>query len=156
MKNRKWLLFAVAVVAAYISAVMLFGFISIANFIHFGRVALPFAVLFLFVQRLPELFREVPPPRRDYLIACIICLTLSLVGFSLWNEAGRQFGVNTSIFTNPIAGFLSLIAVIGSAFGLVALPRDVNGEWGNRRKLIALGVGLVVGTMVVVVAPLFR
>lgn len=141
-----------ATVVLYLSLVVLFGFADIVALgVHFGRVSVAVAVLILYIPVLATIFEEVPPPRRDYLLAGIILTWLSAVCFSFWNEAGRVFGVDTSIFSSPIAGFFSLLLVVGGVFHLIA--PDVG---RGRTRLIAILIGVLLGAGLVFVAPLFR
>lgn len=152
MTQWKWLTATVALVLAYVAIVLIAGFGNMAIPIHFGRVALAVGVLVLFVPGLSTVFRQVPAPRRDYLLAGIICTWSSAIGFAIWNEMGRQFGVDTSIFTSPIAGFLSLLLVIGGGFHIVA-PDELAGK---QRRFVAVAIGITAGVAITLVAPLFR
>lgn len=151
LKRSVWIMLA-AGVALYASLVAIFGFQGTVAFsVHFGRVAVAVAVLILYVPVIAKIFDEVPPPRRDYLLAGIILTWASAVGFSFWNEAGRIWHVDTSIFTNPIAGFFSLLLVLGGIFHLIA-PDTGQGKM----RIIAITIGIITGAGLVFVAPLFR
>lgn len=151
MKIFTWLVL-LAVLLAYIGSVWLFGFAGpVALALHFGRVSIAVAVLILYIPAITSIFNEVPPPRRDYLLAGIILTWLSGVSFSLWNEMGRVFKVDTSIFTSPIAGMFSLLLLTGGVFHLIA--PDTGGTWP---RIIALVIGILVAIGVVIVAPTFR
>lgn len=151
LKRSIWLMLLAGVVL-YVTLVALLGFPGlVALAVHFGRVATAVAVLILYIPVLATIFDEVPPPRRDYLLAGIILTWLSAVCFSFWNEAGRVFGVDTSIFTNAIAGFFSLLLVVGGIFHLIA--PDVG---GGKMRTVAIVIGVILGAGLVFVAPLFR
>lgn len=140
-----------------ISALMAYGFLvllftfkgPIALTMHFGRLTATVGAMIVCMQAVPGLFEEVPPPRRDYLAAGINFMLLSAVCFSFWNEAGRIWNVDTSIFTSPVAGLFSLFLLIGATFVLIAPSRRAT-------KVIALIVGVVVSIGLVFIAPLFR
>lgn len=134
----------------YAVLVTFLGFVgAVAYTIHFTRVAAAVAVLFIFLPLTPQLFQEVPAPRRDYLLAGIILTWLSNILFSIWNQAGATFGVNTSIFGNPIAGFFSLLLVVGALFHFLA-----PGLQDRNTKVWAIALGLLVASAVVLV-PIF-
>lgn len=150
--NRSIWLGLLAALVVYLSLVVALGFPgTVALTVHFGRVAIAVAVLILYIPVIATIFDEVPPPRRDYLLAGIVLTWLSAVGFSFWNEAGRVFDVDTSIFSSPIAGFFSLLLVVGGIFHLVA--PDV-GE--GKTRITAIVIGIILGAGLVFVAPLFR
>lgn len=151
MKTFTWLVL-LAVLVAYVVSVWLIGFEGVvALTLHFGRVSVAVAVLILYIPAITVIFNEVPPPRRDYLLAGIILTWLSGVSFSLWNEMGRVFGVDTSIFTSPIAGMFSLLLLTGGVFHLIAPDTG-----GARPRAIALVIGILVAVGVVIIAPNFR
>lgn len=146
-----------AVLGSYLGAIALFGFEdAVALSVHFGRVSFGIAVLILFIPALTGVFLEMPPPARDYLVIGIILSALSSVGFAFWNEAGRQFGVDTSIFTSPIAGFLSLLLVISWIFCMLAPIYGKESIVTRRTWFAAVAAGIMVGGALVFVAPLFR
>lgn len=149
-KTVTWLALIV-VLASYAVLVALFGFAGpVALAIHFVRIAVTVAALIVYIQKLPTIFEEVPPPRRDYLLAGINFMLLSAVCFSFWNEAGRIWKVDTSIFTGPVAGLFSLFLVVGAGFAFIA-P-----DTGKKTRAIAIAVGIVLSVGLVFVAPLFR
>ncbi len=152
MKSILWLgAFVAIVVAFYALAIVLVGFEgAVALAIHFGRVSLAVAVLIFYAPALVTIFRVWPAPRRDYLLAGILLTWASAACFALWNAMGMQFGVQTSIFVSPIAGFFSLLLVLGGLFHLLA-PAPVG---SNRLLIVALSVGVVAGLLIAVVAPL--
>lgn len=143
-----WLLLTLLV---YVVAVFAFGFAGpVALTIHFSRIALTTSALIIYARMLPDIFSEVPTPRRDYLLAGIVFMMLSSVCFSFWNEAGRIFGVDTSIFTNAIAGLFSLFLIVGAGFVLIA--PDVA---GRKSRWLALAVGILIAVWLVFIAPYF-
>lgn len=151
IKMLTWLTL-LAVVVVYLIVTSLFTFEGpIALSIHFSRIALTVAGTIVYVRKLPDLFDEIPTPRRDYLIAGVIFFFLSAVCFSVWNEAGRVFGVDPSIFTSPIAGLFSLFLVVASTFVLIAPDQRV-----REIRIAALIIGAVVSVGLVFIAPLFR
>lgn len=151
MKALTWLILF-SVLATYIGSVWLFGFEgAVALSLHFGRVAMATAVLILYIPSITTLFNEVPPPRRDYLLAGIILTWLSGVSFSTWNEMGRVFGTDPSIFTSPVAGLFSLFLLVGGFFHLIAPDTG-----GARPRIVALVIGILVAIGIVLVAPYFR
>lgn len=150
--NPKIWLTILAIPVIYALVVMVVGFTGVvANAIHFSRVSLSVGVLILFLPALGVMFRQVPAPSRDYLLAGNLCLWLSASSFSIWNEAGRVFGVETNIFFSPIAGFFSLLLASAGVFHVIAPD---TARWSTR--IIAASIGIVVGIIVVFVAPLFR
>lgn len=140
-----------AATALYIFVVALLGFQGfIANALNFWRVVLSVAVLIVYIPTISEIFREVPPPRRDYLLAGIILTWLSAICFSVSNEAGRIFGYPTSVYVNPLAGAFSLLLVLGGLFHLLA-----PGTATIKNSIIAVTVGILVGATVLFIAPMF-
>lgn len=154
MNNWKWLAFIVAVPIVYALLVLVVGFEWLAIPIHFGRVMFAAAVLILYIPVIATVFNTVPPPSRDYLLAGILFTWTSAIGFAFWNEIGRTFEVDTSIFTNPIAGFFSLLLVIGGAFHVIAPPRTGMGI--SRRRWVAVSIGIVIAIAIAVVSPWLR
>lgn len=151
MKFLTWYIL-IAVVVIYAGVVSIFTFAGmVALSIHFTRIAVTVAGLIIFIRMMPTLFREVPAPRRDYLIGSINFFLISLVSFSFWNEAGRIFGVDTSVFTSYVAGAFSIFAIVASVLALIAADTD-----GPKPKIIAVVIALVVAVALVFVAPQFR
>lgn len=147
-----WILTVIAAgIALYVAIVAMFGFEGfVAQSIAFGRVVFATAVLIIYMPTIAVIFREVPPPRRDYLLAGIIATWASALCFALWNAAGQIFGATTSIFISPIAGFFSLLLVVGGLFHFLA-----PGIGPTRRAVMAVLIGIVVGILVNGVAPIF-
>lgn len=152
MTLKIWAIGALLVVAAYAALVAAVGFHEIGLGINFFRVTVAVTVLVIYVPALGTIFREVPPPNRDYLIAGIILTWTSGVCFAVWNEAGRIFHVTTSIFTSPVAGFFSLLLVLGGIFHLRAPYATSH----RGRNVVAVVIGVVVGAALVFVAPLLK
>lgn len=153
MTYRIWVT-VLGVTALYAALVLLFEFEGpIAIGMNFTRVSLTFAVLILYVPVLTIIFKQVPPPSRDYLLAGIICDRLSSFLFSVSNEAGRVFQYDTSVFTNPVAGYFSLLLIAGALFYIAAPDATV---MNTKRRTVAISIGVIVGVLVVFVAPLFR
>lgn len=151
MRFLTWYLL-IAVVIVYVGIVSVFPVSGAIGFsIHFTRIAASVAALIIFMRMMPTLFREVPAPRRDYLIGAINFFLLSLVCFGFWNEAGRLFEADTSPFTSPVAGAFSVFAIIASVLALIAADTG-----GPKPKYIAVGIALVVAIALVFVAPQFR
>lgn len=148
---KAWLLFAGALFVYFMLILMLDFKGFVAYSVHFIRVAVSVAVLIIYVPAITTIFREVPPPGRDYLLAGILLTWLSGVSFSIWNEAGRVLGVDTNIFTSPVAGLFSLILLLGGVFHLLA-PRTGK----PHAKYLAVVAGLIVAVAVVLIAPYFR
>lgn len=123
----------------------------VAYSVHFVRIAISIGVLWVFIPALPYIFNTVPPPGRDYLLAGIVLTWVSNFSFSLWNEAGRQWQVDTSIFSSPVAGFFSLVVACGGVFLLLAPSTDK-----PKTRYWALAAGLIGAMLLVVVAPYFR
>lgn len=151
MTNRLWLGFLVSVPLVYACFVYVVGFGWIALPIHFGRVMFPAAVLVLWIPLVPFLFRTQPVRREDYLLASVFFLFTSALGFANLNDIGQTFGVDRSIFTSPVAGFFSLLLVIGGVFALVAPPSDV-----SFFRRVALAIGLLNALVIVVGLALVR
>lgn len=151
MKHLTWLVLA-GVIIVYLLIVSVFDFPGpVALSIHFVRITATIAASLIYFQMLPTMFREVPTPRRDYLFASINFFLLSLISFSIWNEAGRIFGVDTSVFTSLVAGLFSIFAIIAAVFAIIAPDTG-----GNRPKIIAAAIGAILSVGLVFVAPLFR
>lgn len=154
-----WLALA-AILIVYWIAVMLFGFEGLVAFsTHFIRIGITTATLIVFIQGFLTLFKGEPPPRRDYLLAGINFMLLSAVCFSFWNEAGRIFLIDTSVFTSPVSGMFSLMLVIGAGLVIFAPPTGESTSLIHvftKRKTIALIVGAVISAGLVFVAPLLR
>lgn len=126
----------------------------IALSINFLRVGLSASVLILFIPFIRWIFKTVPPPQRDYLLAGIVCQWVSVFGFSLSNEAGKIFsGWDSSVFSNPIPGFLSVLVV---AAGIAHVFAPDYKSHVARRRIVALTIGATISVLVVFVAPLFR
>lgn len=139
---------------AYTGLVTLVGFEGpIAVSLNFLRVTLSAAVLILFVPFIRWIFVTVPPPQREYFIAGIICQWTSVFFFSLSNEGGKIFEWDSSVFTNPIPGFLSLLVVIAGVLHFFAPDYK---DHLVRRRIIALSIGAAIGGFMAFVAPLFR
>lgn len=150
--NRRVIIFSVVTALCYVGAIALFEFEgTVAIAINFLRVALAAAVLIIYIPAVTHIFKDVPPPRRDYLLAGIILTWGSAIGFAISNEVGRIFKTDTSIFTNPVAGAFSLLLVLGGLFHLMA-----PGTASKTRTLVAVAIGVVIGVAVVFIAPLFR
>jgi hypothetical protein len=109
-------------------------------------------VLLLYIPAIKLIFVEVPAPRRDYLIAGIICTWLSGVGFSISNALGKSFGWDTSVFTSPVAGFFSLLLVSGGALHVIA-PQLTHGI--TRREALMLGAlfAIVIAFLLPMIGP---
>lgn len=151
MKNLPWLI-VVAVAAVYVALIYLFGYAGpIALTLHFARIAVVMAVLILYFPAIRNVFKTVPAPYRDYLLAGIILTELSNESFSAWNEAGRVYGVDTSVFTSPISGFFSLLLVLGGVAFLKAADTEDARKW-----IWALVIAVVFSTILVFVVPTFR
>lgn len=132
--------------------VFLVGFEGpVALTVNFFRVTLAVAVLIIYVPVITTIFQEVPPPRRDYLLAGIILSWASALLFAIGNEAGRIFDIDMSIFLNPIAGFFSLLLVSGGVFHIIAPPPT-----DNKTRIYALIIGVLISIGLVFIAPLFR
>lgn len=148
----KLIVASVAVTLAYVIVVALFGFEGfVAVAINFGRVALAAAVLIIYIPALHDIFREVPAPQRDYLLAGIILTWSSGELFAINNEFARIFGITNSVYHNPVSGSFSLLLVLGAWFHLRA-----PGTGSSLKTVIAIAIGICVGAIVVFVAPLFH
>lgn len=133
-------------------AVLVFPFEGpIALSIHFARIAVTVAGSILFMRTMRALFRKTVWDRTDYFIVSINFFLFSLVCFSFWNEAGRIFDVDTSVFTSYYSGGFSLLAIVAAVSGIIALDTE-----GLKPKWIALAVGVVLSAGLVFIAPLFR
>lgn len=151
MKYLTWLVL-LGVLLLYLVVVAIFSFPGVvAMAIHFTRITVTIAALLIYIRMAPTMFHQVPPPRRDYLFAAINFFLLSATCFSVWNEAGRVFYVDPSIFTSAVAGLFSLFLVIAASFAIVA--PDIG---GLKPKLIALGIGAILSVVLVFIAPFFR
>lgn len=151
MRSAAWLIIILAVLAVlYGALVVLLGFEgTIALAIQFGRVSIALAVLVVYAPVMLTIFRTWPPAPRDYLLAGTFMLWLSAVCFALLNALGAQFGIDRSVLTSPIAGFFSLLLVVGGVFHM--LVPEVSGD---RRRIVGLIIGGIVGA-IVVAAPFF-
>lgn len=152
MRNLPWFI-AFVVVAVYVVLISVFEFEGpIALAIHFARTSIIMAILILYIPALREIFSMVPAPSRDYLLAGIILTELSNECFSIWNEMGRIYKVDTSIFTSPVAGFFSLLLAVGG----ISLLKAADETEYESRWLLALIIAVVFSTLLVFVAPQFR
>lgn len=146
-----WLVLA-GVLATFGLTVSLVDFQGpVALTIHFLRITGTIAAVIIYVQLVPSIFRGKYSPAVTDIFVAINFFVLSLVCFSFWNEAGRIFGVDTSVFTSPVAGLFSLFAVIAVAFAIAAPDTG-----GSRPKLLALIIGAILSVGLVFIAPLFR
>lgn len=152
MTRRLWWLLLFGLPAVYIFLVVLVGFEWMAIPIHFGRVAVAAAVLVLYLPVVKTVFKYVPAPQRDFLLAGIFFTWSSAIGFATWNEIGRTFGVDTSIFTSYVAGGFSLMLVVGGLFHLAAPPDD---DVKVLRR-VAICIGLAEAVVIVILSPLVR
>lgn len=128
------------------------GFVAYA--VQFSRICTSIAVLIIFVPKINEIFEEIPPPGRDYLLGAIILSWLSGGEFSVWNELGRIFGTDIfdgRIYYSSIAGYFSLTLVAASVLCLIA-PSTAK----RNTRIIAMIIGAVVAAAFVVIAPYFR
>lgn len=152
MKNLPWLIL-ITVVAVYAGLISVFEFSGpIALTIHFARTSVVMAVLIIFAPKLwRRIFTTSPAPPQDYLLGGIYLNQLSNESFSIWNEMGRVWGLDTSIFTNPVAGFFSLMLVVSGAAFLKASDLEEKEVWAY--ALVAAGL---FSTLLVFVAPMFR
>lgn len=131
---------------------MVFDFAGpLAIGLHFLRIVIVVAVLVLYVPWINDIFKEVPPPFKDYLFAGIVLLMLSNILFSTWNEAARVYGVDNNVFTSPISGFFSLLVVAGGLSLLKAADTEDKNRW-----VYALLIAVAFGVILVFVAPQFR
>lgn len=151
MRRLPWLIL-ITVFAVYAGIVAAFGFPEwLGLTIHFARTSVIMAVLILYLPAIAHIFTTVPAPYRDFLLAAIILNSLSNESFSVWNEMGRVFGVDTSIFTSPVAGLFSLMLVIAGISFLKAVETENKHRW-----ITALVVAVIFSTLLVIVAPYFR
>lgn len=151
MRKTLWITLA-GVIFVYFGMVDIFGFAGpIALGLHFLRIVLTISALVIYVQMAPHIFKEVPPPRRDYLLLGINFMLLSAVCFAFWNEASRVWGFNNDVFNNPVSGLFSLLLCIGAIFALIAPDTE-----GDKPRVIALIIGVVLSIGLVFIAPMFR
>lgn len=149
-------LLGIIVLFCYVCLVLLIGFEGpLAVSLNFLRVTSSAAVLILFIPFMKFIFEKVPPPQRDYLLAGIVCQWLSVFLFSLSNEAGKIWPEtwDSSVFTNAIPGFFSLL-VVGAGVAHFFAP-DFRTH-AIRRRIIAITIGATLGGFMAFVAPLFR
>lgn len=145
----------------YVVIVSVFPFEGpVALVLHFSRLAVVVAAFVMMIPMAPTLFKELPPPRIDRLFASVIFMLLSAEYFSVLNEIGRVFGVDTSIFTSPFAGFGSLLLTVGAGWALsLSLDPDLPKEGKEKSEkvlILAIVVGIFVSVGIVFIAPLFR
>lgn len=150
MTNQLWRLFLLSVPIVYSAILYLVGFGYLALPIHFGRVMFGAAVTALFLPLVPFLFKK-PIQREDYLLASIFFTWTSALGFANLNDIGQTFEINRSIFTSPIAGFFSLLLVIGGVFAVIAPPPDA-----KFYRTVAISIGIINALVVVVGLALVR
>lgn len=153
MMPAPWLLLLI-LIASFCGVVLVFPFEgAVALSIHFVRIAATVAGAIIFMRLLPARLKK--PLRRwargDYLIVAVNFFFISLVCFSFYNEAGRIFDVDTSVFTSFVSGGFSVLAIIAAAAAIIAPDTG-----SNRPKIIAVAIGAVVSVGLVFVAPLFR
>jgi hypothetical protein len=151
MKRWPWLIL-VGVTAIYAALLATVGFPPWLSYgIHFARAVIVMAVLILYLPSIRWIFSSVPPPYRDFLLGGIILTEMSNTLFSVWNEAGRVFDVDTNVFTSPVSGFFSIVLALGGVAFLKAADTA-----NSRRWAYALGIAILSGVGLVFVAPLFR
>lgn len=151
MRYLPWLVLA-AIIGTYLGLVSIFPFAgTIAITLHFLRFTVVMAVLVLYLPFIRDIFKTVPTPYRDFLFGGIILTMLSNELFSTWNEAGRIYGVDTSVFTSPIAGFFSLLVIVAGLSFLKAADTENRNRW-----IYALVIATIFGVLLVFIAPLFR
>lgn len=148
MKTRV-ILYSLVVIVVYVGVVTLIGFEGyVSQVLHFIRLAVTMGVLVLYIPAIRHIFAEIPPPRRDYLVAGIMLTWLSGVGFSILNTLGQVHGVERSIFISPVAGFFSLLLLMGGVFHIVA-PQTTDDI--TRRE--ALMIGAIFAALLVIIVP---
>lgn len=148
---RYWII-GILIFLVYFVALALFGFAGpVAYTVHFTRLTIIMAQLILYIPYTYLLFTKIPAPNRDFLMAGTILYPLSNTLFSVWNEFGRIYGVDTSVFTSWTAGLFSLIAAVAGLALLRAADTDEKDRW-----IYALIGGVTFGVLLVVVAPQFR
>lgn len=118
--------------------------------VHFIRIVGTIASLILYIPVALQAFKEDPIPPRDYFLVGIGFILLGTVCFSVYNEAGRIWNIDTNVFTSPVSGLFSLFLVIG-AF-LVVKPSTTR----VRPRVIAIVAGIILSIGLVFIAPLFR
>lgn len=154
MKFIVWVVLLVAALSYWL-LVSTLGFTGLVAYsVQFSRIAVSVAVLIIYIPAIATIFKEVPPPGRDYLLSGIILTWLSSVSFSVWNELGRVFGTDVfdgRIYFSAVAGFFSLLLVAGGIFHLLA-PSTAK----RTTRIIAMIAGAVVATAFVLIAPYFR
>lgn len=146
-----WIILA-GVFALYITAVGVFGFAGpIATAVHFLRFAVVTTALFIYLPSLKVMFKQIPSPGRDYLLAGFIGFMISNDYFSIMNELGKIFKFDTSVFTSWQTAIGSLMVIIAAAFSIVAPGKD--------RTVSPYSAGAVstcLAVMLVFVLPLYR
>lgn len=151
MRALPWFIL-VLIVSLYLFLVLMFEYSGwIALTIHFVRTTVVMAVLILYFPVVKDIFKTVPPPYRDFLLAGIILTELSNTSFSIWNEMGRVYGVDSNVFTSPVSGFFSLLVAIGGIAFLKAADTEDARKW-----FYALAFAIAFSVFLVFVAPLFR
>lgn len=154
MKSLVWAVLIIVTLVFWL-LVTTIGFEGLVAYaVQFSRISTSIAVLIIFIPRVREIFIEVPPPGRDYLLGAIILSWLSGAEFSVWNELGRVFGTDIfdgRIYFSSVAGYFSLTLVAASVLCLLA-PSTAK----RSTRIIAMVVGAVVATAFVVIAPYFR
>lgn len=119
--------------------------------IHFVRITVTIAASIIYIQLVPGMFSGEHSRATVYLFAAINFFVLSLVCFSVWNEMGRLFNVDTRVLSSPVAGLFSVFAIIAAAFAIL-----VPDTGGPRPKVLALIIGAILSVGLVFIAPLFR
>lgn len=151
MRITVWLIMGMAL-TFYLSMVSLFGFENrVALAVHFLRFATVTTALIIYLPALRNLFKEVPPPGRDYLLAGFVGFMLSNDYFSIMNEAGRIFKIDTSIFTSWQAAIGSVIVIVAAGFSVVAPGKD-----RTVSPYLAGAIATILAILLVFIAPLFR
>lgn len=153
MMPAPWVLLLI-LIASFCGVVLVFPFEGVvALSIHFVRITVTVGGAIIFMPLLPARLKKNIRTwaRGDYLIVAANFFFVSLVCFSFYNEAGRIFDVDTSVFTSFVAGGFSVLAIIASVLAIIAPDTG-----SNRPKIIAVAIGAVVSVGLVLVAPLFR
>ena len=152
MRTHIWLIIGL-ILSAYVAAVSLFGFDGpIALIINFVRAVLAVAILVYYAPALANLFKEDPPPRRDFLVMGILFMVLGAVLSTFWNEWDHVYSLGLTLFNSPVGGLVSLLLTIGFYFMITApnVERPVIPKW------LAILIGVATMGSLLFMWPLFR
>lgn len=151
MTQKKAVLLLAGTFATYLLIILVIGYANVAIWLQFIRVIATVTALIFFIRIVPVIFKDIPPPRSDWLLFGINWFMAGTVGFSVWNEVSKIFDLDSSVYTSAVSGLFSLMLVIGSVS--IAIAPDAMNRFV---KIGAVMFAVLFSISLVFVAPLFR